>query len=153
MGKAFVFGDNISTDAIAPGLYLRAEPDVMASLCLESVDPSFVNAVKAGDILVAGKNFGMGSARGQAALSLKLLGVRAILVHSAARIFYRNAFNYGVPVLRWEYSDTVTTGDDLDVDLAAGRVENLSTGTSHAVEALPAHLMTLIHDGGLTPWP
>jgi 3-isopropylmalate/(R)-2-methylmalate dehydratase small subunit len=151
MGKAFVFGDNISTDALAPGRYLRAELEVMASHCLESADPDFAAAVAPGDILVAGTNFGMGSARDQAAYSLKLLGVRAILVRSVARIFYRNAINFGLPVLLWDHKGQVTAGDTLTVDVEAGRIENLSNATVHEVEPIPERLMTLIRDGGLAP--
>lgn len=151
MGKAFVFGDNITTDALGPGRYLRADPEVMARHCLESIDPSFASTIAPGDIVVGGLNFGMGSAREQAALSLKLLGVRAILVRSVARIFYRNAINYGLPVLLWDQEGLVTTGDDLTVDIEAGRIENLSNATVYDVEPIPERLMALIRDGGLAP--
>lgn len=151
MARVFVFGDNISTDAMLPGAYLRADPEVAASHCLESVDPHFAGAVAPGDIVVGGMNFGMGSAREQAALSLKVLGVQAILVRSVARIFYRNAINYGLPVLIWDHLGQVESGDALSVDAGEGRIENLTRSTVHTVEPIPERLMALISDGGLGP--
>ncbi|MFT7287450.1 MAG: 3-isopropylmalate/(R)-2-methylmalate dehydratase small subunit [Halieaceae bacterium] len=152
MGKAFVFGDDINTDAMAPGRYLRAEPAIMASHCLESIDPDFAATVTPGDILVAGLNFGMGSSREQAAGSLKLLGVRAVLARSVARIFYRNAANFGLPVLLWEHQGLVEAGDTLDVDPATGHIENCSRGIIHHVEPLPEQLQAIVSAGGLVPY-
>ena len=98
-GRAWVLGDNIDTDVLAPGYALKLPPEELAQHCLEAVEPAFAKEVKAGDILVAGENFGMGSSREQAAISLKLLGISVILARSFARIFYRNAINIGLPAM------------------------------------------------------
>ena len=99
MGRAFVFGDNVDTDLLAPGAYMKSSARELASHCLEALDPSFPSSVRQGDLVVAGANFGMGSSREQAAVSLKLLGVSAVLATSFARIFFRNAINLGVPAV------------------------------------------------------
>jgi 3-isopropylmalate/(R)-2-methylmalate dehydratase small subunit len=150
-GRAFVFGDNIDTDVLAPGSLMKLAPEALARHCLEAVDPSFAGAVQPGDVVVAGANFGMGSSREQAAVSLKLLGVRAVLATSFARIFWRNAINLGLPALVFPEAGEVRPGDRLRVDAAAGRVENLTQGRIHAIQALPPHLMDMIAAGGLIP--
>jgi 3-isopropylmalate/(R)-2-methylmalate dehydratase small subunit len=148
-GRAFIFGDDIDTDALAPGRWMRLEPAGLASHCLESVDPQFARSVRSGDIVVAGRNFGLGSSREQAAISLKLLGVSAVLALSFARIFYRNAINLGLPALIFAEAGRIRAGDRLNVDAAAGTVENLSQGWTHAMAPMPTHLVAMIEDGGL----
>lgn len=151
-GRAFVFGDGINTDAMAPGLYFKAPMDEMARHCLETVDPEFARRVRPGDIVVAGRNFGVGSAREQAAMALKHLGVGAILAVSYGRIFYRNALNFGVPALVFPEPKAIAAGDQLVVDPVAGRVEHPASGRSWSVAGLPAHLMDMVAAGGLMPW-
>jgi 3-isopropylmalate/(R)-2-methylmalate dehydratase small subunit len=130
---------------------MKSSNEVMARHCLEAVDPTFAAAVQPGDIIVAGHNFGIGSAREQAALSLQILKVGAVLADSFARIFYRNALNFGVPCLFFPHARDVSAGDRLRVDAVAGTVENLSTGRTYRVDPIPAHLMEMILDGGLMP--
>jgi 3-isopropylmalate/(R)-2-methylmalate dehydratase small subunit len=150
-GKAWRFGDEINSDLLAPGLYLKSANEIMAQHCLETVDPTFAKTVQAGDVIVAGHNFGVGSAREQAALSLQLLKVGAVLAESFARIFYRNALNFGVPCLFFPQYNEVNAGDKLEVDPVAGTVKNLTTGKNYTVDPIPAHLMEMITDGGLMP--
>lgn len=149
MARAFVFGDNIDTDVLAPGHAMKLEPQAMARFCLEAVDPAFAATVRPGDVVVAGRNFGMGSSREQAALSLKLLGVSAVFAVSFARIFYRNAINAGLPALALPQAGEIMAGDEVAFDLAAGTLRDLTTGRDHAFQALPPHLLQVIEDGGL----
>jgi 3-isopropylmalate/(R)-2-methylmalate dehydratase small subunit len=151
-GRAWVFGDAINTDVLAPGLYFKAPMDVMARHCLEAVDPGFASGVRPGDIIVAGRNFGVGSAREQAAMALTHLGIGAVLAVSFGRIFYRNALNFGLPALTFPEAASVSAGDLLRVDPVAGRVENRSSGAVHAVPGIPEHLMAMVEAGGLMPW-
>ncbi len=151
-GRAWVFGDSVNTDAMAPGLYFKAPMTEMARHCLETVDPVFAAQVKPGDIIVAGRNFGVGSAREQAAMALTHLGVGAVLAVSFGRIFYRNALNFGLPALTWPEAGTVLPGDRLEVDPVAGLIKNSRTGERHAVPGIPAHLMAMVEAGGLMPW-
>lgn len=150
MGRAFIFGDNINTDLLAPGAYMKASAEVLAGHCLEAVDPGFAATVRPGDIVVAGANFGMGSSREQAAASLKLLGVSAVLAKSFARIFYRNAINLGLPAVAFPQADQIAADDHLRLDLDQGEVK-AADGRVWAVEPLPPHIMAMIRDGGLLP--
>ena len=151
-GRAWGFGDDVNTDVMAPGLYFKSPMDVMARHCLEAVDPAFASGVRPHDIIVAGRNFGVGSAREQAAMALAHLGVGAVLAASFGRIFYRNALNFGLPALVFPAAGTVSAGDRLRVDPVAGRIENSRTGAVHAVNGIPAHLMAMVEAGGLMPW-
>ncbi len=151
-GRAWVFGDEINTDTMAPGLYFKEPIEVMARHCLEAVDPDFAPHVQPGDIVVGGVNFGVGSAREQAAMAFRELGVGAILARSFSRIFYRNAINFGLPVLILPPEAVIKPGDVLEVDPVAGTVDNTTTGASYRVEPIPAHLMTMISAGGLMAW-
>ncbi|MBL8643475.1 MAG: hypothetical protein JNK21_06045 [Rhodospirillaceae bacterium] len=150
-GKAWIFGDEINSDLLAPGLYMKSSNEIMASHCLESVDAAFAKSVQPGDVIVAGHNFGVGSAREQAALSLQILKVGAVLAESFARIFYRNALNFGVPCLFFPQYKEISAGDKVGVDAVAGKIQNFSTGKSYMVDPIPAHLMEMITDGGLIP--
>ena len=150
-GRAWTFGDNIDTDVLAPGIYMKLPVEEVAQHCLEAVDPEFAAKVQPGDIVVGGENFGMGSSREQAPQALKVLGVGAVLAKSFARIFYRNALNLGLPALFFREADEVSAGDRLELDLAAGQVRNLTTGANYAVEPIPPHLLEMILMGGLMP--
>jgi 3-isopropylmalate/(R)-2-methylmalate dehydratase small subunit len=150
-GRAWIFGDEINTDLMAPGLYLKLSNEDMATHCLEAINPDFARAVQPGDIVVAGHNFGVGSAREQAALNFATLKVGAILAESFARIFYRNALNFGVPCLFFPNYKDIRAGEHLRVNANTGHVENLGTGAVYTVDPLPAHLMTMIQAGGLMP--
>lgn len=150
-GRAFVFGDNIDTDVMAPGSLMKLEPMELASHCLAAVDPDFAKTVQTGDFVVGGWSFGIGSSREQAAVSLKLLGVQAVVAKSFARIFWRNAINLGLPCITLDEAGEIAAGDELTVDLAAGRLENLTQGRAYAFSPLPPHIMQMIDDGGLMP--
>ncbi len=150
-GRAWVFGDNIDTDAIAPGVYMKGSVEELAKHCLEAVDPTFASEVANGDILVGGRNFGLGSSREQAAQALKLLGVSTVVAKSFGGIFYRNALNLGLVAVVCPQSDIAKPGDILTVDARAGRIENQTRNESYACEPLPDHLMSMIEDGGLIP--
>jgi len=151
-GSAWVFGDEINTDTMAPGLYFKEPIEVMARHCLEAVDPEFAGSVKPGDIVVGGSNFGVGSAREQAAMAFRELGVGAIVARSFSRIFYRNAINFGLPLLTLPAEAEIRPGDVLEVDPTRGTIDNTTLGKCYAVEPIPAHLMTMIDAGGLLPW-
>jgi len=151
-GRAWVFGDGINTDVMAPGLYFKSPMEEMAKHCMEAIAPEFAPNVAAGDIVVGGRNFGIGSAREQAAMALQHLGVGAILAQSYGRIFYRNALNFGIPTLVFPESGEINAGDELRVDPVAGVVENLTTGRRYEVAGLPEHLMAMVGAGGLMPW-
>jgi 3-isopropylmalate/(R)-2-methylmalate dehydratase small subunit len=151
-GRAWVFGDAVNTDVMAPGLYFKAPIEELASHCMETVDPAFAANVQPGDVVVAGLNFGIGSAREQAPMALKHLGVGAILAASYGRIFYRNALNFGIPTLIFPEAAQIGRGDQLRVDPIAGVVDNLSADQRYAVAPLPEHLMEMVTAGGLMPY-
>jgi len=152
-GKAFKFGDNISTDHICPGRYfhLRSNLPELAKHTLEDVEPGFCTMVKPGDFVVAGLNFGLGSSREHAAVVIKMAGVTAILAKSAARIFFRNAINVGIPVLICD-TDKINNGDELEIDLTNSIVKNLTTGTELPVGKFPNVMLRILEEGGLIPY-
>jgi 3-isopropylmalate/(R)-2-methylmalate dehydratase small subunit len=150
-GRAFVLGDAIDTDVLAPGIYMKEPIAVLAQHCLEAVDPAFAASVKPGDVVVAGKSFGIGSSREQAAQALKELGVAAVLAQSFAMIFYRNALNLGLPVLVSAQTARIRAGDRVAVDPASGLVRNETTGEELHAQPLPDFLLAMIVDGGLVP--
>ncbi len=153
-GKAWVFGDNIDTDQIIQGRYLTIlDYDEMASHALETIRPEFSKNVEKGDILVAGKNFGAGSSREEAPMVLKNLGIACIISESFARIFYRNAFNIGLPALIVEgISSQVNDGDILSVDLASGNVENKTSGSIFSGSPIPKRMREYLQAGGAVEW-
>jgi 3-isopropylmalate/(R)-2-methylmalate dehydratase small subunit len=152
-GTAFVYGANIDTDQIYPGGYLDlTDPELVARHAMERVDPDFVKEVKWGDMIVAGTNFGCGSSREHAAVTLKASGIAAVLAESFARIFYRNAINLGLPLLVCPgISKQVKRGDRLSVDLTAGRVINESNGAVIEAQPLTAYVMAILENGGVKP--
>ncbi len=152
-GKAFKFGDSISTDHITPGrlAHLRSDLPELAKHVLEDADPTFVSRVKAGDFIVAGANFGLGSSREHAPLVIKMAGVSAILAKSVARIFFRNAINLGLPVLICN-TDKIDDGDKLEVDLAAGTVNDITNGNQLTFNQIPEVMLHILDEGGLIPY-
>lgn len=151
-GRAWVFGDDVDTDVLAPGLYFKAPMAEMARHCLEAVDPRFAREVQPGDVVVAGRRFGVGSAREQAAMALQHLGVGAVLAVSFGRIFYRNALNFGLPALFFPAAAEIRAGEVLEVDAAGGRIASPATGRAWTVNAIPPHLMDMVAAGGLMPY-
>lgn len=149
--KAWLFGDNVDTDAIAPGRYMKFGIEEIARHCLEGLDPSFARGVRPGDVLVAGRNLGTGSSREQAPEALKRLGVAALVAESFAGLFYRNAINLGLPALVCAHAKRIRPGDRLAIDFEHGEISNLASGEKLACEPIPAFLMTIIRDGGLLP--
>ena len=150
-GRAWVYGDDIDTDLMAPSAYLMKPADEVVQHCMEAMDPAFAKSVGIGDVFVAGKNLGVGSSREQAPQNLQALGIRYLLAKSFGRIFYRNALNLGLPALVCNDTDRISKGDELKIDPVSGRVENLTTGETLECEPLPEHLVEMIKDGGLIP--
>lgn len=150
-GKAWVFGDNIDTDVLAPGLYMKGPLATLAQHCLEAVDPEFAPNVQQGDVVVGANNFGIGSSREQAVEVLKVLGVRALIAKSFAGIFFRNALNFGVVALACKDADKIRAGDKVTVDPAEGKIENLTTGEIYTCDPMPDQLLAMVTDGGLVP--
>ena len=152
-GKAFKFGDNVSTDLIIPGRYahLRSDLPQLAKHVMEDADPTFVEKVKPGDFIIAGKNFGLGSSREHAPLVIKMAGVSAILAKSVARIFSRNAVNQGLPVLICD-TDKIGAGDEMEVNLANGVVADLTKGIQLSFSKIPQVMLDILKEGGLIPY-
>ena len=152
-GKAFKFGDSISTDHIIPGRFahLRSNLPELAKHVLEDADPTFVSRVKEGDFIVAGSNFGLGSSREHAPLVIKMAGVRAVLAKSVARIFFRNAINLGLPVLICD-TDRINDGDELEIDLKAGTIRDITSGDRFTSGKIPEVMLRILDEGGLIPY-
>jgi len=152
-GRAFKFGDDISTDFIIPGRYaqLRSNLPELAKHVMEDADPTFAERVEPGDFIVAGKNFGLGSSREHAPLVIKISGVSAILTKSVARIFFRNAINQGLPVLICD-TDKINAGDEIEVKLTTGTVTDLTNGIKLASDKLPQVMLDILGEGGLIPY-
>ncbi len=150
-GKVIKYGDDINTDVIFPGRYLAiTEPEEMAKHAMEDLDKDFLEKVKERKIIVAGKNFGCGSSREQAAMCLKYAGVEAIIAKSFARIFFRNAINQGLPIIECkEASNDVEDGEEIEIDLDKGVIKNLSNKKEYAFKPLPDFIQEIINAGGL----
>jgi len=151
-GKAFVFGDDVNTDEIIPGIRMRDVSDLteLSKYCFEPIRPNFWKEAKAGDIVVAGKNFGCGSSREKAPIVIKETGIRAILAESFARIFYRNAVNIGLPPLECkDITQFVREGDELEIDLNEFKVRNITKDKSMYLKRLPDFLIEMLQKGGL----
>ena len=149
-GTSFKFGDNISTDHIAPGrlYHLRSNLPEFAKHVLEDADETFASRMKKGDFVVAGSNFGLGSSREHAPLIMKIAGVGAVLAKSFARIFYRNAINIGLLAIECD-TDAINDGDELELDIEKGVITNMSSGAIIQIEPLPPVMIKLLNDGGL----
>ena len=154
MGKAYKYGNNVDTDVIIPARYLNtSEASELAKHVLEDLDAEFAQSVRPGDVVVAGSNFGSGSSREHAPLALKAAGVAAVIAPSFARIFYRNSFNIGFPILESaEAAEAIDAGDDVEIDFAAGVITNNTKGESYQAEPLPDFMRNLIESGGLVEY-
>jgi 3-isopropylmalate/(R)-2-methylmalate dehydratase small subunit len=150
-GKAWKFGDDVDTDAIIPARYLNStDPEFLAAHCMEDADPQFSGKVNAGDIIVAGKNFGCGSSREHAPVAIKGARVSCVIAHSFARIFYRNAFNMGLLILESpEGAAAIESGDEIEVDLDRGQIINHSRQQTYTVQPVPSFMQQLLEAGGL----
>jgi 3-isopropylmalate/(R)-2-methylmalate dehydratase small subunit len=149
--RVWKFGDQIDTDVLAPGRYMKGTIDELAAHCLEAVRPEFASEVKPGDLVVGGVGFGIGSSREQAAQALKHLGVGAVIATGAARIFYRNAINLGLPVLVSADAAKLTDGAMVRFDLAEGKIHDADGKLLAQCETLPDFLLEIVRDGGLIP--
>ena len=154
MGKAYKYGDNVNTDVIIPARYLNtSDPEELARHAMEDIDADFAKTVRPGDVIVAGGNFGSGSSREHAPLALKAAGVAAVIAPSYARIFYRNSFNIGFPILESkEAAEAIDAGDEVKIDFAAGIITNETKGETYRSEPLPEFMANLINSGGLVEY-
>jgi len=152
-GRAFKFGNDISTDHIVPGRLagLRSNLPELAKHVLEDADPTFASRVKPGDFVVGGSNFGLGSSREHAPVVIKMAGVNAVLAKSFARIFFRNAINVGLPVLVCD-TDKIQEGDMLEVDLAGGTIADMTNGQRLTFGQIPPVMLKILDEGGLLPY-
>jgi len=149
-GKVWKFGNNIDTDLIIAARYLNtSEPSKLAKYVMEDADPEFVTKMSRGDIIVAGENFGCGSSREHAPIALKAAGVSAIIAPTFARIFYRNAFNMGLPIFELEESAEINEGDTVKIDMEKGEIINISQAKSYKFTPIPDFMQALVDAGGL----
>jgi 3-isopropylmalate/(R)-2-methylmalate dehydratase small subunit len=150
-GKVHKYGADVNTDVIIPARYLNVyDPAELAQHCMEDIDPEFLKKVKAGDIIVAGTNFGCGSSREHAPLAIKAAGISCVIAKSFARIFYRNALNTGLPILECEEAvDKTQAGDILEVELSTGEIVNITRGLTFKAKPYPDFMLELIRAGGL----
>ncbi len=150
-GKAWKVGDHIDTDVIIPARYLNtSDPNELAKYCMIDYDSDFVTKIKTGDIMVAGVNFGCGSSREHAPIAIKVAGISCVIAKTFARIFYRNAINIGLPILESaEASEKIKEGDELEIDLALGKIVNITRKETYTATAFPPFMQELIEQGGL----
>ncbi|MDD5688356.1 MAG: 3-isopropylmalate dehydratase small subunit [Elusimicrobia bacterium] len=150
-GKAHKYGDNVNTDEIIPARYLNtANAAELAKHCMEDIDKDFVKNVSKGDVIVAGKNFGCGSSREHAPLSIKAAGVSCVIAESFARIFFRNSINIGLPILESkEASQKIKNGDELEINIKEGKIKNLTQKHSYSAKPFPDFLLNIINSDGL----
>ena len=151
MGKAYKYGNNVDTDVIIPARYLNtSDPKELAMYAMEDIDKNFASTVKAGDVIVAGRNFGSGSSREHAPLALKTTGISAVIAPSFARIFYRNSFNIGFPILESaEAAEKIDAGDEIEIDFKTGIINNITKKEEYKAEPMPEFMTNLINSGGL----
>ncbi len=153
-GRVWKFGRDIDTDAIIPARYLNtSEPTILAQHIMEDADRDFPSKVKEGDIIVADENFGCGSSREHAPLAIKGAGIQAVVAKSFARIFYRNAFNIGLPIfISRDASEKIIEGNEIDIDGDKGIIRNITKGEEYQAEPIPPFMQELIKAGGLVEW-
>lgn len=151
-GTAWKYGDNINTDIISPAQYMEASYEEMGRHAMESLDPNFSKKIAKGDILVAGSNFGSGSSRETAPISLKYAGVSVVIAKYFARIFFRNSINIGLPIMECSQIDAINEGDQLEVDLEQGIIRNLTKNEDYQGSLLPKHILEIVEAGGLVPY-
>lgn len=150
-GKAWTFGNNIDTDVILPGKYLVVmDPRELGKHAMEGLDPSFPQKVSTGDIIIAGRYFGCGSSREQAPVALKSAGIAAVVAESYARIFFRNAFNIGLPLLELEKTEGIAKeGNRLQIKVETGEIKNIDTGQLFRAKPIPDFMLEIVREGGL----
>lgn len=150
-GFVHKYGDNVDTDVIIPARYLSSsDPAELASKCMEDIDKDFVNRVKAGDIMVANKNFGCGSSREHAPLAIKAAGISCVIAETFARIFYRNSINIGLPIIECpEAAKDIEAGDEVEIDFDLGIIYNLTKKTQYQGQAFPEFMQRIIKEEGL----
>jgi len=152
-GKAWKFGDNINTDDIIAARYLNTTDEKqLAAHCMETIRPEFSKKIQKGDIIVAGENFGCGSSREHAPVSIKGCGISAVIAKSFARIFLRNSINIGLPVIELQEADEIEEGDELEIDFEEGTIKNNSKGKTYEFNRYPEFLQEIIRNGGLMKW-
>ena len=153
-GKVWRFGNDVDTDAIIPARYLNtSDPKELARHVMEDADKDFARKVSAGDFIVAGKNFGCGSSREHAPIAIKAAGIQVVIAKSFARIFYRNAFNIGLPIFESaEASEKVREGDEIEIDADRGLIRNITTREEYKANPIPPFMQELIDAGGLIEW-
>jgi 3-isopropylmalate/(R)-2-methylmalate dehydratase small subunit len=152
-GTIWKFGNDVDTDAIIPARYLNtSDPGELACHCMEDADPDFVKKMKPGDIILAGKNFGCGSSREHAPIAIKGAGIGLVIAESYARIFYRNAFNIGLPIVESALAAAeINEGDDVEVDIEEGVIIDHTTQKRYESKAIPPFMRELLSAGGLVP--
>jgi 3-isopropylmalate/(R)-2-methylmalate dehydratase small subunit len=150
-GKVYKFDDNVNTDEIIPARYLNTiDPEVLSKHCMEDADPEFAKKVQKGDIIIAGANFGCGSSREHAPISIKAAGVSCVIAESFARIFYRNAINIGLPILEnKEIQKCIEPSDEIEVDLAKGEINDIKRSKIYKTQAFPEFMQKIVSAGGL----
>ena len=153
-GSVFKYGDNVDTDVIIPERYLNSsEPAELATHCMEDIDKDFVKKVKKGDIIVANKNFGCGSSREHAPISIKAAGVSCVIAETFARIFYRNSINIGLPIIECpEAAKAIEAGDEVEIDFDSGKIYDRTKGTEFQGQPFPEFMQKLIAAGGLVKY-
>jgi len=151
-GRVWKFGDNVSTDLIAPGRYfhLRNDLEKLAEHVLEDAMEDFAKRINKGDLIVAGKNFGLGSSREHAPRIIKIAGVSCVIAKSFARIFYRNSINIGLPLIELKEVDKIEQGDELIVDLERGIIKNVTKDSIYKFNPIPKFMMRILSEGGIT---
>lgn len=154
MGKVYKYGDNVDTDVIIPARYLNEfDGDELKKHCMFDIDERFNEVVKPGDFIVGGENFGCGSSREHAPLAIKSSGVKAVIAKSFARIFYRNSFNIGMPILESaEAVDSIENGDEIEVDFSTGEIRNITRNETYHANPIPDFMQKLVDDGGLVQY-
>lgn len=150
-GKVFKYGDNVDTDVIIPARYLNtSDPKELAMYCMEDIDPTFVEKVQEGDIIVADKNFGCGSSREHAPISIKASGISCVIASTFARIFYRNAINIGLPILESEEAALkIDAGDELEIDFSTGTIHNITKAEAYHAQPFPEFIQEIMAADGL----
>lgn len=150
-GKAIKYGDNVDTDVIIPARYLNtSDPQELAAHCMEDLDKTFVDRVEAGNIIVAGRNFGCGSSREHAPIAIKASGISCVIAETFARIFYRNSINIGLPIIECpEAAKDIDEADQVRIDVKTGRIENITKGRTYQAEPFPAFMQEIIKADGL----
>lgn len=149
-GKAWRFGDNVNTDEIIPARYLNTtDPKILAHHCMEDARAGFSKLPRQGDIIAAGKNFGCGSSREHAPISIKALGMGCVIAVGFARIFYRNSFNIGLPIFETRDAVKIDEGDEIEIDTVKGEINNLTKSEAYKIVPIPGFMQELVDCGGL----